>query len=57
MPRGIAAHYTTFATPTSEPTTGLEKRAFGARSGGLNRATGAGSRFPTGAVATGALRQ
>jgi hypothetical protein len=28
MPRGIAAHYTTFATPTSEPTTGLEKRAF-----------------------------
>jgi hypothetical protein len=28
MPRGIAAHYTTSATPTTEPTTGLEKRAF-----------------------------
>jgi hypothetical protein len=28
MPRGIAAHYAPSATPTSEPTTGREKRAF-----------------------------
>ncbi len=28
MPRGIAAHYTTSATPTTEPTTGPERRAF-----------------------------
>ena len=28
MPRGIAARYTTSATPTTEPNTSLEKRAF-----------------------------
>jgi len=28
IPRGIAAHCTTSATPTTEPTAGLEKRAF-----------------------------
>jgi hypothetical protein len=28
MPRGIAAHYASSATPTSKPTTGSEERAF-----------------------------
>jgi hypothetical protein len=28
MAKGIAAHYTTSATPTTEPTAGLENRAF-----------------------------
>ena len=28
MPRGIAPYYATSATPTSEPTSGLEKRVF-----------------------------
>ncbi len=37
MPRGIAAHYTTSTTPTTEPNTSLEKRAF--RAGAITEVT------------------